>query len=77
MYWGWHVAPWLCVRGPRLFQTQAMVIDPALFTTPVTKQGWKGVQGDPSATLTDSDTSIFYLFTNQTDPTYALTNRSS
>jgi hypothetical protein len=75
VYWGWHVAPWLCVRGPGLFQTRAMVIDPALFTTPVTKQAWKGVQGDPNATLTDSAASIFYLFTNQTDPTYALTNQ--
>src|SRR5258708_33613762 len=33
--WGWHVATTLCVRGPRFLQTQAMVIDPALFQTPV------------------------------------------
>jgi hypothetical protein len=35
---------------------------------------YKGVQGDPSATLTDSDASIFYLWGNVTDPTYAQTN---
>ncbi len=72
--WGWHVAPTLCVRGPGFFQNQDMVIDPSLFTTPVSKATWKGVQGDPSATLTDSAASIFYLWGNQTDPTYTQTN---
>jgi hypothetical protein len=51
-----------------------MVIDPSLFTTPVTKAQWKSVQGDPNATLTDTDGSIYYMFTNQTDDTYAETN---
>jgi Glutaminase len=74
VYWGWHVAPWLCVRG--LFpQRQATVIDPSLFTTPVSKATWKGVQGDPNATLTDSDGSIFYLWGNITDPNYVQTNQ--
>ncbi len=73
--WGWHVAPTLCVRGPCLFQTQSMVIDPSLFTTPVSKPTWKGVQGDPNATLTDSDAAIFYLWGSVTDPTYAQTNQ--
>jgi Glutaminase len=72
--WGWHVAPTLCVRGPRLYQTQSMVMDPALFQTPVSKPIWKGVQGDPSATLTDSAAAIFYLWGGTTDPTYAQTN---
>ena len=72
--WGWHVAPTLCVRGPSFFQTQEMVIDPALFTTPVSKAAWKGVQGDPGATLTDTDASIYWLWTSGTDPTYAETN---
>ena len=72
VWWGWHVAPTLCVRGPGLFQSQRMVIDPALFTTPVTKATWKGVQGDPNATLTDTDASD-YLW-GQTDPTYVKTN---
>jgi Glutaminase len=75
--WGWHVAPTLCVRGPRIFQRQDMVIDPSLFGTPVTKAQWKAVQGDPLATLTDTDASVFHLFypAEATDPTHALTNR--
>ncbi len=77
VWWGWHVAPTLCVRGQGLFlfQTQRMVIDPSLFTKPVSKATWKGVQGDPNATLTDSDASIYYLWGNVTDPTYAQTNQ--
>jgi hypothetical protein len=51
-----------------------MVMDPALFQTPVSKPTWKGVQGDPSATLTDSAAAIFYLWGGTTDPTYAQTN---
>jgi hypothetical protein len=74
--WGWHVAPTLCVRGPKFLQRQDMVIDPSLFTTPVTKAQWKGVQGDPLATLTDTDATVFHLFyaPHYTDPTYTLTN---
>jgi hypothetical protein len=72
VWWGWHVAPTLCVRGPKLFQTQDMVIDPSLFTTPVTKATWKGVQGDPNATLTATDASD-YLW-GLTDPNYTETN---
>jgi hypothetical protein len=71
--WGWHVAPTLCVRGPKLLQTQRMVIDPSLFTTPVSKATWKGVQGDPSATLTDTDASQFWHGGGD-DPTYSNTN---
>jgi hypothetical protein len=70
VWWGWHVAPTLCVRGPGFWQTEEMVIDPSLFTTPVSKATWKGVQGDPSATLTDSAASIFYLWGSVTDPMY-------
>ena len=74
--WGWHVAPTLCVRGPGLFQTQPVVIDPSLFTTPVSKATWKGVQGDPSATLTDTDASIYMYYSSATgtDPSYVKTN---
>lgn len=75
VWWGWHVAPILCVRGPNFFQTQDMVIDPSLFTTPVSKATWKSVQGDTNATLTDSAASIFYLWGIVTDPTYAQTNQ--
>jgi hypothetical protein len=49
-----------------------MVIDPALFTTPVTKAAWKGIQNDPNATLTDSGADLF-LLTGATDPTYTET----
>lgn len=73
VYWGWHVAPTLCVRR-FLFFTQRRVIDPSLFTKPVSETTWKGVQGDPNATLTPSSADIFYLWGNQTDPTYAQTN---
>jgi hypothetical protein len=72
--WGWHVAPTLCVRGPGFFQTDEMVIDPSLFDTPVTQATWKGVQGDPNASLTPTDASIFWLWTNGTDPNYTQTN---
>ncbi len=71
--WGWHVAPTLCVRGPYIFQSQQMVIDPSLFTTPVSKPTWKGVQGDPGATLTDTDWTQFWHGGGD-DPTYANTN---
>ena len=71
--WGWHVAPTLCVRGPGLLRTQRMVIDPSLFTTPVSKATWKGVQGDPSATLTDTGAEQFW-HGGGTDPTYANSN---
>jgi hypothetical protein len=72
--WGWHVAPTLCVRGPGFLQLQRMVIDPSLFTTPVSKATWKGVQGDPNASLTDTAAAIYWLWGSGTDPTYAQTN---
>ena len=73
--WNWHVAPTLCVRRWWFFWLQTMVIDPSLFSMPVPLAAWKGVQGDPSATLTDSDGSIFYLWGNVTDPTYTQTDQ--
>jgi glutaminase-like protein len=68
--WGWHVAPTLCVRGKKLLQTQRMVIDPSLFTTPVSDATWKGVQGDPNATLTHTGPEQFG-HGGSTDPTYS------
>jgi hypothetical protein len=73
VWWGWHVAPMLCVRGPGRFQTQEMVIDPSLFITPVSKATWKSLQGDPNSTLTDTDASIYYLWGSVTDPSYTET----
>lgn len=73
--WNWHVAPTLCMRGPRFFQVQDVVIDPSLSSTPVSKALWKGKQGDPNATLTDTDASIYFFFGNvSTDPNYVETN---
>jgi hypothetical protein len=71
--WGWHVAPTLCVRGPGFLQTQRMVIDPSLFTTPVSELTWKSVQGDVNASLTDTDASQYWPY-GGTDPTYTDTN---
>ena len=61
--WGWHVAPTLCVRKFKWwwwFYSETMVIDPSLFTTPVTKATWKSVQGNPPATLTDTNQDVFW-----------------
>ncbi len=71
--WNWHVAPTLCVRTG-WFQTVDMVIDPSLFNRPVDEPTWKCVQGDPNASLTPTDGSIYMLFGMVTDPTYSLTN---
>ncbi|MBV9099251.1 MAG: hypothetical protein JO079_14460 [Frankiaceae bacterium] len=67
--WGWHVAPTLCVRSWFPFAITTMVIDPSLFTTPVTEATWKGVQGDPAATLTPTGPEIF-SHAGGTDPNY-------
>lgn len=71
--WGWHVAPTLWVCGPHWFQRRAMVVDPSLFTTPVSQSAWKGAQGDANASLTDSAAAIFYLWGSVTDPSYTQT----
>lgn len=70
--WGWHVAPILCVRGS-FPSTQLMVIDPSLFTTPVSEGTWKGVQGDANATLTETSADVFW-HGGGTDPNYTNTN---
>jgi hypothetical protein len=75
--WGWHVAPTLCVRQGnfRFLWGEQMVIDPSLFTTPVTKAQWKAVQNNPSATLTDTDGDYYWWTANiPDDPGYASTN---
>jgi hypothetical protein len=79
--WGWHVAPTLCVRVPfylpffpfPFYRSQRMVIDPSLFTKPVTGATWKGVQGDPNAVLTYTSADQFWPY-GGTDPTYSDTN---
>jgi hypothetical protein len=72
--WYWHVAPTICVRPWRWFPwSEEMVVDPALFATPVSKATWKGVQNNPGATLTDTDWT-FFSKSGGTDPTFAETN---
>ena len=73
--WGWHVAPTICVRRSHFWflWSQEMVVDPALFTTPVSKAAWKSVQNNPNATLTDTDWEIFWLWGMGTDPAFAQT----
>lgn len=74
VWWGWHVAPTLCVRSWWFPFSRRMVMDPSLFSGPVMQATWKGVQGDQNATLTDSAASIYYLWGSVTDPTYSETN---
>jgi hypothetical protein len=71
--WYWHVAPTLCVRGPTFFRTRRMVLDPSLFTSPVPEATWKGLQGDPNATLTHTGADQFW-HGGGTDPTYSASN---
>ncbi len=71
--WGWHVAPTLCVRTYLCSKT-TYVIDPSLFTGPVSVQTWKSVQGDPSATLTHTSSSVYWRNYMPTDPGYVDTN---
>lgn len=80
VFWGWHVAPTVCVIGSGwlgwLFRKEK-VIDPALFNSPVSKATWKSVQDDPNAQLAGTHGSIYYRSSNgatQTDPNYAGTN---
>jgi hypothetical protein len=74
VYWGWHVAPTLCVRGRWPWITRRMVIDPSLFTTPVTEGQWKAAQSDPNATLTNTSRDVYWRNVHPTDPTYYWTN---
>lgn len=78
VYWGWHVAPTICVRSGCLGGRREMVIDPSLFDKPVTKATWKSVQGDAAAVLQDSAWTIFYRTKGagytDTDPTFTKTN---
>ncbi len=74
--WGWHVAPTLQVTVGA--STDTYVVDPSLFSGPVTQPAWKNVQGDPSAVLEPSDAAVFYRTKGggsiQYDPTYTQTN---
>jgi Glutaminase len=71
--WPWHVAPTLCVTSGD--GRQEMVIDPSIFTTPVTVAEWIAAQNHPRTRLTGTDWTIYYLWTNTTDPDYTQTAR--
>lgn len=81
VFWGWHVAPTVCVRGSGwlgwLFRREK-VIDPSLFPGgPVSKEMWKSVQGDSNAQLVSTDGTVYhrsYGGVIQTDPAYSGTN---
>ncbi len=68
--WVWHVAPTLRVRSGwwPLSTVRTWVVDPALFTEPVTQATWQSVQNDPSSTLTGTSKDIFWLWSSGTDP---------
>lgn len=70
--WAWHVAPIVEVdlgTGP-----QSYVIDPSIFSEPVSQAVWASVQGDPNATLQVTSWTIYIGSTtdpypyNQPDP---------
>jgi hypothetical protein len=72
VWWGWHVAPTLCVRK-RFFFAEELVLDPSLFTTPVSKATWQSVQNDPASVLS-STPHTYYARWHPADPTYTETN---
>jgi hypothetical protein len=69
--WYWHVAPTLQVDIGGT--AQIYVIDPSLFNEAVPLATWKGIQGNPSATLTHTSATQYGLG-GGTDPTYSQTN---
>lgn len=74
--WGWHVAPTLPVTVGG--STVTYVVDPSLFLSPVPQTTWKGVQGDPSATLVPTASTVFHRYSDGSvtlDPTYSGTNQ--
>jgi len=72
--WGWHVAPTLCVRTRYFFTTEDKVIDPSLFSGPVSKQAWKNIQS-ATAQLMDSDWTLFRR-PAETDPGFVKTQNT-
>jgi hypothetical protein len=83
--WGWHVAPTLMVTTPGSPPAgEKHVIDPSLFTTPVTVADWQALQ-NPSSTLRFSTWEPYWSSWWQipesdwasagiTDPTFSQTN---
>jgi len=57
--WRYHVAPIVNVRGDDGV-TRQMVIDPSMFSHPVTQDEWKGAMHDPAAVLQTTDSGPYY-----------------
>jgi len=55
--WSWHVAPTLRVKVGS--STHTLVLDPSIFSEPVSKSKWKAAQKDANAVLASTDSSIF------------------
>jgi hypothetical protein len=74
--WHLHVAPMFEVSSAGA--TEIQIIDPALFSGPVSEAEWRGVQHDPSSTLIHTDAAVFYRYENGNvvpDPTYSETEK--
>ena len=71
--WTWHVAPTLCVRTSRCGRA-TYVIDPALFTGPVTVATWQAAQGGPNTPLTHTTAELYWRNVMPIDPGYIDTN---
>lgn len=72
--WRWHVAPIVAIEN----QAEPLVIDPALFSEPVTVRAWREVQGDANSNTLLSSGLVFYRFTNgttATDPDFSKTKQ--
>ena len=57
--WGYHVAPTVWVAGAG-GTPQRMVIDPSMFTKPVTDTAWAAAMHDSKARLEHSPSDIYY-----------------
>jgi hypothetical protein len=70
--WRWHMAAVLRVSLGDT--TKIQVIDPALFTEPVSKLTWKSRHNDEQATLIPLASSVYDPEAGSVDPTYRETN---
>jgi Glutaminase len=74
--WGWHVAPavYVEING----QNHFLVIDPSMFSEPVSWETWQNAQGDPTSALHTTEGTVFYRLeggNNSYDPKYEATKR--
>lgn len=75
--WKYHVAPTVSVKSGST--ATSYVLDPSLFTKPVTIATWKGVQGDSSAQTKETDSEPYYRAPDGDvvkDSDYSATNKA-